>query len=76
MSVHPSKIIQLNRKKEIKLLITGEFPGGPVVKDPPSNAEDTGSVSGQGNKSPQEKQPKGKKKKHQKTKQSSLWLTA
>ena len=70
MSVHPSKIIQLNRKKEIKLLITGEFPVGPVVKDPPSNAEDTGSVSGQGNKSPQEKQPKVKKKKNTKKQNS------
>ena len=52
--------MQLKRKKEIKILITGEFPGGPVIKDPPSNAEDTGSISGQGNKSPQAKQPKGK----------------
>ena len=30
----------------------GDFPGGPVVKNPPSNAEDTGSVSGQGTKIP------------------------
>ena len=55
--------MQLKRKKEIKVLITGEFPGGPVVKDPPSNAEDTGSISGQGKKSPQAKQPKWGEKK-------------
>ena len=29
-----------------------DFPGGPVVKNPPSNAEDTGSVSGWGTKIP------------------------
>lgn len=37
--------MQLNRKKEIKVLITGEFPGGPVVKDPPSNAGDASSLA-------------------------------
>ena len=63
--------MQLNRKKEIKVLITGEFPGDPVVKDPPSNAEDTGSISGLGKKSPQAKQPKWGEKK-----QSLLWLIA
>ena len=25
-----------------------DFPGGPVVKNPPANAEDTGSVPGAG----------------------------
>ena len=63
--------MQLKRKKGIKILITGEFPGGPVIKDPPSNAEDTGSISGQGNKSPQAKQPKGGR-----GEQSLLWLIA
>ena len=29
-----------------------DFPGGPVVKNPPSNAEDMGSTSGQGTKIP------------------------
>ena len=29
-----------------------DFPGGPVVKNPPSNAGDTGSISGQGTKIP------------------------
>ena len=38
--------MQLKRKKEIKILITGEFPGGPVVKDPPSNAEVGWGVGG------------------------------
>ena len=29
-----------------------DFPGGPVVKNPPSNAGDMGSIPGQGNKIP------------------------
>ena len=29
-----------------------DFPGGPVVKNPPSNAGDVGSVPGQGTKIP------------------------
>ena len=31
----------------------GYFPGGPVGKNPPSNAGDTGSIPGQGTKIPQ-----------------------
>ena len=31
----------------------GDFPGGPGVKDLPSNAGDTGSVPGRGSKTPQ-----------------------
>ena len=31
---------------------TGGFPGGPVVKNPPSNAGDTGSNPGRGTKIP------------------------
>ena len=31
---------------------TGNFPGGPVVKNPPSNAGDAGSIPGQGTKIP------------------------
>ena len=30
----------------------GDFPGGPVVKNPPSNAGDAGSISGRGIKIP------------------------
>ena len=30
----------------------GDFPGGPVVKNPPYNAGDTGSIPGQGTKIP------------------------
>ena len=30
----------------------GDFPGGSVVKNPPSNAEDAGSIPGQGTKIP------------------------
>ena len=29
-----------------------ELPGGPVIKNPPSNAEDAGSIPGQGTKIP------------------------
>ena len=29
-----------------------DFPGGPVVKNPPSNAGDMGSIAGQGTKIP------------------------
>ena len=36
----------------LKDIILGDFPGGPVVKNLPSNAGDTGSVSGQGTKIP------------------------
>ena len=38
-----------------KLRLKGEgkdFPAGPVVKDPPANARDTGSIPGQGTKIP------------------------
>jgi len=38
----------------LKDIILGDFPGGPVVKNLPSNAGDTGSVSGQGTKIPQD----------------------
>ena len=33
-------------------VICGDFPGGPVVKNLPSNAGDTGSIPGQGTKIP------------------------
>ena len=35
-----------------------DFPGGPVVKSPPANAEDSGSIPGQGAKIPHAWQPK------------------
>ena len=41
----------------------GDFPGAPVVKTPPSNAEDAGSIPGWGTKIPHALQPK-KKTKH------------
>ena len=31
---------------------TGDFPGGPVLKNPPSKAGDTGQIPGQGTKIP------------------------
>ena len=39
----------------------GDFPGAPVVKTPPSNAEDAGSIPGWGTKIPHASQPKKKK---------------
>ena len=33
--------------KDIKEDINRDFPGGPVVKNPPSNAGDAGSIPGQ-----------------------------
>ena len=38
----------------LKTALFGDFPGGPVVKNPPSNARDTGSIPGWGTKIPQE----------------------
>ena len=35
----------------------GEFPGGPVVKNPPSYSGDTGSIPGQGTKIPHAESP-------------------
>ena len=39
-------------KRKKKLKKEGDFPGGPVVKNPPSNARDAGSIPGQGTKIP------------------------
>ena len=35
-----------------KKALNGDFPGGPVVKNPPCNAGDAGSIPGQGTKIP------------------------
>ena len=40
------------RKKGIKRLDIWDFPGGPVVKNPPSNAGDAGLIPGWGTKIP------------------------
>ena len=45
-----------------------DFPGGPVVKTLPSNAETEGLIPGQGTKILQALWPKKKKKKYQKHK--------
>ena len=34
------------------ITLNGDFPGGPVVKNPPSNAGDVGSIPGWGTKMP------------------------
>ena len=43
--VHPYNGMLFNLKKERR-----DFPGGPVVKNPPCNAGDVGSIPGQGTK--------------------------
>ena len=35
-----------------KYMLSRDFPGGPVVKNPPSNAGDVGSIPGRGTKIP------------------------
>ena len=40
------------KKTPFKILLLGAFPGGPVVKNPPSNAGDAGSIPGQGTRFP------------------------
>ena len=40
------------RKGKIQELFTRNFSGGPVVKNPPSNAGDVGSIPGWGTKIP------------------------
>ena len=55
----PSLMSQVGRMKgsppqfgSIKTEDLGDFPGGPVVKNPPSNAGDGGSIPGRGTKIP------------------------
>ena len=46
-------LMELEKVETItKNLFFQDFPGGPVVKNPPSNAGDAGSIPGQGNKIP------------------------
>ena len=42
----------------------GDFPGGPVVRDLPCNAEAADSIPGQGTKIPHASWPKKKKRRH------------
>ena len=39
-------------KYKLKVHVCGDFPGGPVAKNPPSNAGDSGSIPGQGTEVP------------------------
>ena len=41
-----------------------DFPGGPVVRTSPSNAESVGSISGQGAKTPHASRQKTKQKQY------------
>ena len=38
--------------KNLKMTHSGDFPSGPVVKNPPSNARDVGSIPGRGTRFP------------------------
>ena len=40
------------KKKLKKKIVRWDFPGGPVAKNPPSNAGDAGSIPGRGTKIP------------------------
>ena len=40
------------RERKSENICGGDFPGGPVVKNPPSNAGDAGSIPGWGTKIP------------------------
>ena len=42
----------MKKDKGIRISPLWDFPGGPVVKNPPSNAGDAGSIPGRGTKSP------------------------
>ena len=48
--------LKINRKEvsidKLRKYPRGDFPGGPVVENLPSNAGDTGSIPGQGTKIP------------------------
>ena len=41
------------KNQQSQKLVLWDFPGGPMVKNPPSNAVDVGSIPGQGTKIPQ-----------------------
>ena len=40
------------RRYKLPVINKWDFPGGPVVKNPPSNAGDAGSIPGRGTKIP------------------------
>ena len=44
--------VQKNPRNNIKISISGESPGGPVVRNPPSSGGDSGSIPGWGTKIP------------------------
>ena len=46
------EIKAIYRKGKLNSIIQWDFPCGPVVKNPPSNAGDAGSIPGQGTKIP------------------------
>ena len=47
MTYHKDAITQLKKKN-----VCRDFPGGPVVRNPPCNARDTGSIPGRETKIP------------------------
>ena len=47
-----SRVNSSHRVGSPKETLLGDFPGGPVVKNPPANVRDEGSIPGQGTKIP------------------------
>ena len=47
-SVKASTLLISGTDRSLKILYSGDFPGGAVVKNPPANAGDTGSSPGPG----------------------------
>ena len=48
----PSAALGVRETDTTKIMVLGDFPGGPVVKASPSNAGGVGSIPGQGVKIP------------------------
>ena len=58
MGSTPEDLTSYRSKMFKKKKITGDFPGGPVVKTLPCNEGSAGSIPGQGAKLPHSSQPK------------------
>ena len=50
--MHKALYTQSLKQPECSILFAGTSPGGPMVKNPPSNAGDVGSIPGRGTKIP------------------------
>ena len=52
INVSESQRMLLSKNRNLQKNTHRDFPGGPVVKNPPSNAGDVGSIPGRGTKIP------------------------